>query len=159
MATPLDLGLIQFFIPVFVWILVFVISYVVLQSTSVFGDNKAFLTAAALSLATISIFYAPLTTLIAFVTPWMAFIFIFLLLMFSAFMFLGIKQERIWDELSVWTVIIVTFLILLIGLTQAFSEIFSPYGPEGTTKTIKSEALRTMFHPRILGALFLIIVM
>ena len=122
------------------------------------GENKALGLVAAVSIATITIFYTNVTEIISFVAPWMAFVFIFLLLLFGGLMFFGVSQEEMWKELSIWTVFIISFFIILIAITQTYGEIFSPYDAAGGDRTIQSETLRTLFHPRVLGAIFMLIV-
>jgi len=158
MATPLDIGLLQYFMPIFSWLFVFVLLYAILEKTGIMGENKALSVVAAVSIATITVLYTQIAQLISFVAPWMVFIFIFILLLFGGLMFFGVKQEELWKELSIWTVFVISFFIILIGLTQTYSEIFNPYGPANATKTIQSETLKTLFHPRVLGAIFMLII-
>ena len=86
------------------------------------------------------------------------FIFVFLILLFMGLTFLGIEQKVIWNNLSIWTVMVIAFLLLLIGITQVYSDVFTPYAGSNVTKTIGSETLRTLFHPRVLGAIFILII-
>lgn len=158
MATLLDATLLYHFLPFFVFIFIFVLIYAILDKTSMLGSNKSLNFIAALSIALISLFTAPIIDLISFVVPWFVFIFIFLTLLFAGFLFLGIKQEAIWEKINPWTVLIIIFLLLLIGVVTVFDSIFTPYSDGGIGKSIGGETLKTIFHPRVLGALFILIV-
>ncbi len=159
MATPLDLGLLKFFTPLFVWLFIFILIYAGLEKTRLLGDKSSALNLmAALSISALAVFYTKLTTLLEFITPWMVFIFIFLFILFMGLMFLGVEQSAIWKNLSVWTVLITSFIILLIAISQTYGDIFSPYGDGASGKSIGGEAQKTIFHPRVLGSLFLLII-
>jgi hypothetical protein len=86
--------------------------------------------------------------------------FVFLFLTFTALMFWDKKTEEIWGALGgVQTVVIIGILILVLGISQVFGPVFSPYEPGGPAeKTIGGETLRTIFHPRVLGAIFILVV-
>ncbi|MDD5133219.1 MAG: hypothetical protein PHD81_02135 [Candidatus Nanoarchaeia archaeon] len=159
MATLMDMGLLNYFLPIFTFLFIFAALYALLDKTKILGDNSALKFIAAFSVAMITLFTASITDLINYVIPWFVFIAIFLILLFGVLMHFGIKEENIWNNLSMWTVMIIAFLILLIGLTQVFGDVFTPYQTVGnTTKTISSETLRTLFHPRTLGAIFMLII-
>ena len=120
--------------------------------------NKSLKFIAALSIALVSLFAGGVVDLINYIVPWFVFIFIFLMMLFLGLTFLGIKKEVIWDNLSIWTVMVIAFLLLLIGITQVYGNLFTPYAATNATQTIGSETLKTIFHPRVLGAIFILIV-
>ena len=159
MATPLDLNLLRYFSPIFTWLLIFVVIYAATERSKLLGEKASSLNfIAAISLATLSVFYTKITTLIEFVAPWLIFIFIFLFLLFMGLMFLGFKQEDVWKNLSIWTVLIISFIIILIGISQTYSDVFSPYKEDGSSKSISGEAQKAIFNPRVLGSIFLLII-
>ncbi|MBS3155078.1 hypothetical protein J4404_01120 [Candidatus Woesearchaeota archaeon] len=158
MATLLDTGLLYYFLPFITFLFIFSIVYIILENTDWMGKNKSLKFIAALSIALISLFAGGVVDLINYIVPWFVFIFIFLILLFMGLTFLGIEKDIVWNNLSIWTVMVISFLLLLIGITQVYSNIFTPYAGGNVTKTIGSETLRTIFHPRVLGALFILIV-
>ncbi len=158
MATLLDTGYLYHFLPFFTFLLIFTILYAVLDKTEMLGKNKSLNFIAALSIALISLFAGSILDLINFVVPWFVFIFIFLILMMAGFFFLGVSPDKVWERLNVWTVLIVIILILLIGVVTVFENVFTPYGSTDTGKSIGGETLNALFHPRVLGALFILIV-
>ena len=170
MATLLDVGALGFFLPVFVFIFIFSILLALIEKTKLLGDNKLLNVAAAFSVAAVSIFAGRLTSLIGVIVPWVVFIFVLLVLIFLIFQFFGIKERDIWDLFGEATVFIVILIIILVGITTVFEGTLSPYtgGPAvsgtGTDTTVnaatnpRSETLRTLTHPRLLGALFTLVV-
>lgn len=158
MATLLDTGLLYHFLPLVTFLFIFSIIYIILENTDWLGKNKSLKFIAALSIALISLFAGGVVDLINYIVPWFVFIFIFLILLFMGLTFLGIEQKVVWNNLSIWTVMVISFLLLLIGITQVYSDIFTPYAGSNVTKTIGSETLRTIFHPRVLGAIFILII-
>jgi hypothetical protein len=158
MATLLDTGLLYHFLPVITFLFIFSIIYIILENTDWLGKNKSLKFIAAVSIAAISLFAGGVVDLINYIVPWFVFIFIFLILLFMGLTFLGIEKNVIWNNLSIWTVMVIAFLLLLIGITQVYSDIFTPYASSNVTKTIGSETLRTLFHPRVLGAIFILII-
>ncbi len=158
MATLLDTGLLYHFLPLVTFLLIFSVVYIILENTDWLGKNKSLKFIAALSIALVSLFAGGVVDLINYIVPWFVFIFIFLMMLFLGLTFLGIKKEVIWDNLSIWTVMVIAFLLLLIGITQVYGNLFTPYAATNATQTIGSETLKTIFHPRVLGAIFILIV-
>lgn len=159
MATFLDLSLLKYFTPLFVWLFLFILLYAILEKTKILGEKASALNLMlAISLSAIGIFYTKLSTLIEFIAPWMIFVFVFLFILFMGLMFLGVQQEAIWKNLSVWTVLIVSFVIILIAISQTYGDVFSPYSNTTSGKTISGEAQSTIFNPRVLGSIFLLII-
>ena len=76
-------------------------------------------------------------------------------------MFMGVKQETVVKTVSsgtvVWTVVIVSLILFIISVTTAFQDVKSPYEDE-EDKTRTTEGLNALVHPRLLGALFLLII-
>ncbi len=158
MATLLDTTLLLHFLPFFVFIFIFTVLFAVLKSTELLSKNDSLNFIAALSIALVSLFVQPAIDLISFVVPWFAFLFIFLTLLFAVFLFLGKSKQDIWDTLNIWTILIVIFLILLVGFVTVFEELFTPYEESDDGKTIGGQTLKTLFHPRVLGAIFILII-
>ncbi len=161
MATFLDVGLLEFFLPVFSFLFVMILSYAILQKSNVLSDNKYINWALALGIGVLVLFSGSTLTLINIVVPWFVILFIFISLLFAIFMFMGSKPDDLWKEIGgKATIVIISILLLAISIGQAFGPIFSPYGDgDGDgDKTTRSETIKTIFHPRVLGAVFIIIV-
>ncbi len=160
MATLLDVGALAFFLPVFVFIFIFSILLALLQKTKLLGENALLNVAAAFSVAAVSIFAGKLTSLIGVIVPWVVFIFVLLMFIFLIYTFFGITDPaKIWDLFGETTVFIVILIVVLVGITVVFEGVLSPYstGPNGSVNP-RTETLRTLTHPRLLGAIFTLIV-
>ncbi|MFA4887475.1 MAG: hypothetical protein WC595_04635 [Candidatus Nanoarchaeia archaeon] len=175
MATPslLDVGILSFFLPIFVFIFIFTILLALLEKSEILGKGQKLLNvAAAFSVAAISIFAGKLTSLVSVVIPWIVFIFVLLLLIFVIFGFFGVKDKDIWDLFGETTVFVVILVIVLVGITIVFETTLTPYsggsGGDGTSVSLdgtvaagnnpQTETLKTLTHPRLLGALFTLII-
>lgn len=175
MATVIDTGLLAFFLPVFVFLFVFVVIYAILEKTRIFGEGQKTLNlVAAFSVAAVSIFTGKLVSLVTVITPWIAFMIIIFLFITAIYMFFGKDQQTFWDVLGETPVFVIVLLIVFTGISVVFEGELSPYEQAGvkqenipkdlqtglpiTTKNPRTEALRTMTHPRVLSALFILIV-
>jgi len=158
MATIMDIGLLYYFLPLITFLFVFALVYAVLDKTKMLGENVSLNFVAALTIALLTLFVGRITNLIQFIVPWFVFLFVFFGLLFVGLMFLGIKEETIWRNLSIWTVIIMSFFLLLLGIIQVYGDVLSPYVGNNATKTIAGETMKTLFHPRVLAALFILLV-
>ena len=161
MATILDISLLNFLLPIFVFSLTFVFIYAILQKTELFGNagkNQALNLIAAFSVAAISVFAGTITGIVSIVTPWIVFIIFILVMLFGMYRFFGIEDSKTWDNIGGPTLIFVIILIvILIALSTVFESQVSPYGDSSDTG-VKSQVLKTLTHPRLLGALFILII-
>ena len=172
MASFLDVGLFGFFLPVFVFLFIFIILFAFLEKSKILGDGaKKVNIVAALSVAAISIFSGDLIKLITQTIPWIALLFIFLLLLFSLYLFFGEPYERVWDIIGYTPVALLVIGIILLGIVNVFEEEVSPFAQgegkvtvtqDGVTTTVQknptNEALKTITHPRLLGAIFILVI-
>lgn len=179
MATVLDTGLLSHFLPIFVFIFIFSALLALLEKTKLFGENQKTLNvAAALSIAAISLFTGNFVGLIAIVTPWVVFLFVVLFLVFALFGFFDISKEKTWDLFGHTPILVLVLIIVIVGISVVFDSTLSPYqvaSPEaiavaatasGTSPAIiadqktnvREQTLRTLTNPRILGALFTLLV-
>jgi len=158
MATPLDTGLISYLIPLIIWIFVFVLSYALLEKTALLKGTQTVHAIIAFCIASVTLFIGNVSEVITFVIPWFIFMFIFLGLLFAGFMFFGLKEKEVWDQIGIWTIIAIGLFILVIALSYTYADVLTPYAGEAGEKTIQSETIRTIFHPRTLGGIFLLII-
>lgn len=160
MATLLDISLIDYFRPLFVFLLIYVVLYAILKKTEIFGkDSKGLNIFAALSIAVLSLFTGKITDLISTVAPWVVAVFIGVTLIFMLLMFFGIKEQDAWSYVGgKWLPVILIILIFVIGVSQVMT--LSPLSQEGnqTDGGYRAEILKTLVHPRILGAMLLIVI-
>lgn len=159
MATVLDVGLLKFFLPAFTFLFIVILTYALMKVVLKELDDRA-RWLAAVCIGLIALFSGSAIDLINFVTPWFVVIFVFLFLVFMSLMFYGVEQPKVLDALGgVNTIVIIGILILVLGISQVFGPVFDPYAPGGPTeKTIGGETIKTLFHPRVLGAIFILII-
>ena len=125
---------------------------------------------AGVCVAAISVFIGDLTKLISATIPWIIFIAIVMMFIYGIFKFYD-SGEEFWSIiLGEEVVFILILLIVVMGITQVYDSVVSPYDVEensdgestiikddGTRTTPSKEAMKTVVHPRMLGALFMLI--
>ncbi len=160
MATLLDLSLLNYLTPLFTFLFILIISYAVLDKFKLLGNNFAPKAIASFSMAAIFIFSPKMMEVVNMTTPWFILLIFFGFFIIAILMFIGVKQESITKTVTggsvVWPIIILSLILFVIILTNAFQEVQSPYEDEDD-KTRTTEGLNALVHPRLLGALFLLI--
>ncbi|MBS3143293.1 hypothetical protein J4446_00225 [Candidatus Woesearchaeota archaeon] len=162
MATFLDLSILRFLTPLFTFLFILIISYAVLDKFKLLGDHFAPKAIASFSIAMIFIFSTRMLAIVNTATPWFILMILFGFFIAAMLMFLGVKESAIEKTVGggtvVWVVLIVSLILFIIIIVQAFQDVESPYGDEQPEKTRTTESLSALVHPRLLGALFLLIV-
>lgn len=175
MASFLDISLLEYFLPVFTFLFVFVVLYAVLDKFKLIGDNKGVKLLAAFSVSILFLFSSDALNLINFITPWFIVFVVIAMFLIALFMFIGVKEEalvkRVGSGEVIWPIIIISIILLIVALVHVFGEYQSPYKTGSTEETVKQtvsdgeqaktregESLKTIVNPKILGALFLLIV-
>ena len=163
MATILDIGILNHFIPIFVFILIFVVMYAILLKTHLLGENKGLISLASFVIALLFIITQTATEFIQLVTPWFVVLIIVTMCFLLIFMFLGVKPETIagvvTNESYTWIILII--LIVLLGL--ALTKVLGPGIASITQEGAEEEGFMTsvggiIFHPKILGVIFILII-
>lgn len=155
MATVLDLGILEFFLPAFYVLFIYVMLYALIVKSKMLGESKFLPHMFSLAITFIIMFSGAPLELINFVTPWYAFLVVFLFLLFMVFAFVGMKDEDKLKQMGGGPVIfIVALIILMIGITNVFGNVFFPNDEDG----VENVTLQTIFHPRVLGAFIILII-
>jgi len=180
MATLLDIGLIEVLIPLFVFLLVFALAMSVLLKTNLI-ENKTLAAVAAASIALLTTISMQMATLIRYIVPWFLLLLFVVFFMLAMFRFFGIEDKELWSIFGSIPIFVIILIIVLIGLSVVFEQVVSPYTPQegpggtvitpdtttefpnaeelkGTATNPRAEALRTITHPKILAALFMLII-
>lgn len=160
MATLFDLSVLNYLTPLFTFLFILIISYAILDKFKLLGKNFAPKAIAAFSIAMIFIFSPRMMQIVNMSTPWFILLIFFGFFIVAMLMFIGVKQESISKAVKggtvVWTILIVSLILFVIIIVQAFQDVESPYDDDkDTTRT--SEGLNALVHPRLLGALFLLV--
>jgi|SRR3989344_61737 len=161
MATLLDLTILNYLTPLATFLFILIISYAVLDKFKLLGNNFAPKAIAAFSIALIFLFSGRMVNIIITATPWFILMIFFGFFMIAMLMFMGVKEDTIADTVKsgtvVYTILIISLIIFIITIAGAFQDVSSPY-QDDDERTRTSEGLRALVHPRLLGALFLLVV-
>ncbi|MEK6816019.1 MAG: hypothetical protein AABY09_00260 [Nanoarchaeota archaeon] len=165
MASFLDIGILNYFVPAFVFLLVYGLILAILEKTKVFGDTKAANQVVALSVAVLFVLTPDLVGIVKIITPWFTVMLVFLLMIMMLFLFAGVKESDITKQFSdrgtVWIIIVIIITIFIYALTQVYgAQIQTIYGGQNATEQggLNQVIGQIIFHPRILGMLFLLVV-
>lgn len=178
MATPLDsisgvLGaILPFFIAIFVW----VITYALLDKTQVVSNNKNRNSMIALVAAILVVALPDVTRLIILIVPWFFFLFLFMMLVATGFLFVsgGTSFDGMFKALggqsAAWVFVVIGGIILAFAAASVYGESLLPLTTEdggntsggvgGPTDTdsFRGNLGATLFNPAILGlAVFFLI--
>ena len=160
MATLLDLSILNYLAPLFTFLFILIISYAVLDKFKLLGDNFAPKAIAAFSMAALFLFSARMVKVVITATPWFILMIFFGFFIIAMLMFMGVKEDAITKTVKsgtiVYPLVIVSLLIFIIIIVGAFQDVASPYQNEDD-KSRTSEGLKALVHPRLLGALFLLV--
>ncbi|MFT4307942.1 MAG: hypothetical protein ACMXYM_01040 [Candidatus Woesearchaeota archaeon] len=182
MATPIDgistvLGAtLPFFVAIFVW----VVSFALLSKTAVLADNKNRNSIIALVIAIFVIALPDVTRLIILVVPWFFFLFLFMVLVATGFLFIsgGTSMDMMFKSLggpegksATWLFIVIGGIILAFAAASVYGDALLEYTEPGTgnatvsngvpptdTDSFRENLGATLFNPAIIGlAVFFII--
>jgi hypothetical protein len=155
MATLLETGLLEYFVPFFSFVFIFLILYALLQKTKMLGGKSVIDFFVSMMITILVVLNTSAVELANFMSIWsvvVVIILVFLILMFSFWTKEG--NLDLPDSIELGPIVFWTFIIILaIGLTYVFGPVLTPYA-EGADpgRTV----LRTLFHPRLIGALVLL---
>ena len=169
MATLLDTSLLGYLLPVFTFLFIMMVVFAVMDKFKLVGDNKGIHWAVAFCISFIFLFSSDAVKFVTLLTPWFILLVVFGMFLVSFFIFIGVKEDSIAfavkDPKVVWGVIGISMLVFFIALGNVFGDVFSgqatpgeggPGAIQGGTPV--SEGLKAIVHPRVLGALFLLII-
>lgn len=178
MAVPIiNIELLQHFSPVLSFILVLALIYAALQYTKILGANKIIHAIIALVIALIVVLSPNITSIVMFAAPWFTILFILVIFSLIGFKLFGVSDESIASTMKnhaglQWTFIIILVIIILGALATSFGQkqlelgqagekvVLSNQAPAGSTATAsyQTNLQRTIYHPKMLGLLFVLIV-
>lgn len=159
MATVLDLGIISFFVPALVLVLVFIIFYGLFEKFKLFGEEKGLHALIAIIFALLFVIVKPLRELITTLTPWFVIFFFLIFIILLGIMMLGLKEKDITTYVThnsgvLTTVIIIIVIIFILGLRTISPESIG-YPTNGGVLT---DFRKIVFHPKVLGFLLVFLI-
>ncbi|RJQ17241.1 hypothetical protein C4573_04280 [Candidatus Woesearchaeota archaeon] len=177
MASLLDLSLVSFFGSAFTFILIWVIVYALLEKTKALGaDKKGLNGIIALAVAVLVLASKFALKFVNFIVPWFLIMALVIFLIIFVFKVFGIGDSSIMaagTESRMW-IITISVIILLFGFGAVFGQ--SALQQQGDTNTTQEDATvneenpdtntgnfnknlyNTLFHPKVLGLIFLLII-
>ncbi|MBI4448280.1 hypothetical protein HY643_04830 [Candidatus Woesearchaeota archaeon] len=164
MASILDIGILDYFMPVFVFLFIFGILFAILEKTNLFTRNKGINSLVAFTLSLIFVLTPDLMNLVSVMTPWFVILIVFTLFIILIFMFVGIKEEAVSAAFAsrsvVWFLVVVCFIILIYAMTEVYGSRIHGItaGEEAGEGSAVNDVGRVIFHPRILGVGFLLVI-
>src|SRR3989338_6231238 len=169
MATVLDVGILQYFVPIFVFMFVTIIMWALLEKVKFFASPASNLMIAFL-LGVLFILIPELTTVVSLVTPWFVIFIIFLLLLILTFIFMGVKPDFIAtifggdkpNLVVVWAIIVIFLGIFGYAFTQVYGDqihdITAGSSQEGTDGELVQSVGEILFTPKVMGMFFLLLI-
>ncbi len=162
MANVIDLGLLNYLMPIFVWAFVFVILFAIFEKFKVFGDKTSLHSLIAFIFATLFILVKDLREIITVFTPFVVVMFVVVLVILIALMLLGITQQEITkyviDTPAITvTVVIIILILFFIAISQVAPNIVGY--PETNTGTSLDKFRSIIFHPKVLGVGLVLVIL
>ena len=147
--AELDFSSMSAIIPVFGFLLVFVVTYALLGKTKILGENKFVHIFTSFCVAIIFIVSANAVEYVRVVTPWFA---AFLISMLFILLLAGLLRGKLEDFIKpgfAWFVIIVLMIIFVSSAIYVFADVINKYlaGPK-----------EILLRPHVFGAFILVLV-
>ncbi len=158
MATPLQTDVLNFLTPIFIFILVFVGGYALLNKTKIFGTNQGLQALAAFAAAMFFIMDPAGRALVIIGTPWLMFFGLLVVGVVAMLLFFGVKDKDIAEAMGGPTMLTIIISFFVIMFLVVLSMVYGPVLVADESPTFWGAVKRTLYHPRVLGAIFLIAV-
>jgi len=176
MATLLDLGLLNHFQIIFPFLLVFTLSYAILQKIDLFKDNNSINAFISFLLAVVFLFSDTVRDTLNTAAPWFVLFFIFIIFTLVAYMALGANSSDIMgvlksDEYSYINIWVITIVIIIVF--GSLTHVLAQKGGIGTgtnnltnTTAVKvnsgggqeNDFWATIVHPKVLGLVLILLI-
>jgi len=168
MATFLDVGIIEYFVPFLVFVFVLIVLWALLRKVNFFPGNEFANLLIAFTLASLFIVIPELSQIVSLATPWFVVLLIFLFMLIMIFIFMGVDPKFIATVFGgekpnlvvVWTIIVICFGIFGYAFTQVYGQQIHDItaGAETTTGGELTQNIgQILFTPKVLGMFFILI--
>ncbi len=157
----IDLSGVSFFLPLFSFLLVFVIIYAVLFATKILGDSKGLNLFVSFIIAVVFISVGSLNTYIQNVIPWVAVLFVVVFLFIILLSFQGSKDLILGNKVFGGILIAIMIIIFIIAAIKVFNPILKPYlpgSPDSGGDTILLKVKNFVYSSKFLGAVALLLI-
>lgn len=156
MATFLDIAGLQQFSIFFVFIFVWLAVYAILTYSKILGDNKGIQIVIGLVIGLLVLFSPIATGTIEYIAPWFAVVFIFVIFATIALRLFGASGIESLGSLRLITVIVIVLILVVGALSYVRQQIIVP--GENETSVDYGKTTTILFHPKILGIVFVLII-
>ena len=154
MATFLDIGILESFLPLFSFIFIWLILYAILQKSKLLGGKVVLDLVIGLIIALVAMFSGSTLEFVNTLIPW--FVMLAIAAILVVFVSSSFLKEGVADVPPLKIIVMVLSLVIIVwSITVIFGPVFNPYSAGANSEW---ETLRTLFHPRVLGAIFILIV-
>jgi len=154
-----DISGLAYFMPIFGFLLVFVVVYALLAKTKILGDSKW---ANTFTSFVVAIFFASVTSVreyVQHVSVWFA---VLIVALFFVLMIIGFSQKDM-DKMMkpglAWIFIVILIVIFLVAAINVFGNLFGPYLPGASGQggdAFLMKARNFVFSDKFLGAVLLL---
>ena len=163
MVSPIDLGLLPKFAPVFVFLFIFFLMYAIQVKTKILGSAREVHSAVAFIMAVLFMITPGVSEVVVSVTPWIVILFFLIIVIVTMFLFVGVKDSTIssvFQESSVAWLLIITVL-LIFGFV--LSQVYGPFvqglgGQEATKQGITYDIARILFSTKLLTTALILVI-
>ncbi|MBI2105362.1 hypothetical protein HYT56_00825 [Candidatus Woesearchaeota archaeon] len=160
MVSLIDAGLGDFLIPVFIFLLVYAIIYAILKKIKILGDSVNVNAMVAFVLAALFAITPGAMEFITIIAPWFVVLVLIAFSILLVFMFGGVGSEKIIkifeDSTVYWTIIMLSIIIIIGGLTAVYGPFLVGGTPEGSGAG--SSIQRTIFNAKVLTTVIILII-
>jgi len=163
MASVLDVGILQYFAPIFVFALVWVVTWAILEKTQLFGKNSAIHWVISFCMGIMVMIVPGLTDIIQIITPWFIVLFIFITLLVLIFLFMGVKGDTIAgvfgkNTFVIWVVIGVSLAIFGYAMMQVYGDAVQDITNPEDSNDLNAQVGQILFHPKVMGMVLILII-
>ncbi len=168
------------FMPFFMVIFVWVITYALLEKTKLLGDKKGWNSIISLVMGLSVLAVPDVSRLIAIILPWFFFLFLFFILIALGYSLVSGKQDTsALEDISktlggptgvTWVFLVIGGIILALAAGNLYGDQFLQYSSPGDINTVNSTSYNTatnsykenlyatLFHPAIIGMMAFLLV-
>ncbi|MFA5173947.1 MAG: hypothetical protein WC438_02075 [Candidatus Pacearchaeota archaeon] len=155
----IDVSGLEFFMPIFSFLFVFIIIYALLASFKVIGDNKGVNIMISLIVAVIFISFSSLRLYVETILPW----FVVLLVIVFLVLFLGMFASKDWAPKAglAWTFIVILGIIFVIAAIYVFNPVLHPdlvVAEGGNGESLGQQVIDFFTSSKVAGSVLLIII-
>ena len=155
----LDVSGINFFMPVFSFLFVFLVVFALLIKTKILGGGKFISVLVSFIVSIIFMSFSSMELYIRTIIPWFVVLVVVVFLVLLIAMFTTKGWDKIMTPAFAWIVVIILVLIFLIAAIRVFNPVFHPdLGVTSGQGTSLFEQMRNYLDGGVAGSILLLIV-